>query len=106
MRQTQPPTPAALYARVSSDRQDMDLSVAAQLRALRNYAKANGYTIAREGRVPSSIRVRSQAFCGILRTCGHPACGAHGVPLRATALSWSRILRITATTATFPGFPR
>ena len=27
--------PAALYARVSSDRQDVDLSVAAQLRALR-----------------------------------------------------------------------
>ena len=31
-------TPAALYARVSSDRQDVDLSVAAQLRALREYA--------------------------------------------------------------------
>ena len=31
-------TPAALYARVSSDRQDVDLSVAAQLRALRDYA--------------------------------------------------------------------
>ncbi len=30
--------PAALYARVSSDRQDVDLSVAAQLRALRNHA--------------------------------------------------------------------
>ena len=29
----QPLTPAALYARVSSDRQDVDLSVAAQLRA-------------------------------------------------------------------------
>ena len=29
-------TPAALYARVSSDRQDVDLSVAAQLRALRD----------------------------------------------------------------------
>ena len=28
-------TPAALYARVSSDRQDVDLSVSAQLRALR-----------------------------------------------------------------------
>ena len=28
------PTPVALYARVSSDRQDVDLSVAAQLRAL------------------------------------------------------------------------
>ena len=47
-RQFQPLTPAALYARVSSDRQDVDLSVAAQLRALRDYAKANGYSIARE----------------------------------------------------------
>ena len=35
----QPLTPAALYARVSSDRQDVDLSVSAQLRALRDYAK-------------------------------------------------------------------
>ena len=41
-------TPAALYARVSSDRQDVDLSVAAQLRALREFAKANGYSVARE----------------------------------------------------------
>ena len=46
--QYQPPTPAALYARVSSDRQDVDLSVAAQMRALRDYAKANGYSVARE----------------------------------------------------------
>ena len=41
-------TPAALYARVSSDRQDVDLSVSAQLRALKEYAKANGYVVARE----------------------------------------------------------
>ena len=41
-------TPAALYARVSSDRQDVDLSVAAQLRALRDYARKNGYIVARE----------------------------------------------------------
>ena len=41
-------TPAALYARVSSDRQDVDLSVAAQLRALRDYAKSNGFVVARE----------------------------------------------------------
>ncbi len=40
--------PAALYARVSSDRQDVDLSVAAQLRALRDYADKNGYHVARE----------------------------------------------------------
>ena len=45
---TQRLTPAALYARVSSDRQDVDLSVAAQLRALRDYAKANGYSVASE----------------------------------------------------------
>ena len=36
-------TPVALYAPVSSDRQDVDLSVAAQLRALRDYAERNGY---------------------------------------------------------------
>ena len=44
----QPLTPAALYARVSSDRQDVDLSVSAQLRALKEYAEANGYSVARE----------------------------------------------------------
>ena len=42
------PTPVALYARVSSDRQDVDLSVAAQLRALRDYAGKNGYVVTRE----------------------------------------------------------
>ena len=41
-------TPVALYARVSSDRQDVDLSVAAQLRALRDYAEKNDYLVARE----------------------------------------------------------
>ena len=41
-------TPVALYARVSSDRQDVDLSVSAQLRALRDYAQKNGYLVARE----------------------------------------------------------
>ena len=40
-------TPAALYARVSSDRQDVDLSVAAQLRALRDHAQKNGYIVVR-----------------------------------------------------------
>ena len=44
----QPLTPAALYARVSSDRQDVDLSVSAQLKELKKYAKANGYSVARE----------------------------------------------------------
>ena len=48
MKKHQTPTPAALYARVSSNRQDVDLSVAAQLRALRDYAEKNGYSVARE----------------------------------------------------------
>ena len=41
-------TPVALYARVSSDRQDVDLSIAAQLRALRDHAHKNGYIVVRE----------------------------------------------------------
>ena len=48
MQQPEPETPVALYARVSSDRQDVDLSVAAQLRALREFAERNGYRVARE----------------------------------------------------------
>ena len=40
--------PVALYARVSSDRQDVDLSVAAQLRALRDHATKNGQIVVRE----------------------------------------------------------
>lgn len=39
---------AALYARVSSDRQDVELSIAAQLKALRDYAARFGYTVIRE----------------------------------------------------------
>jgi site-specific DNA recombinase len=38
----------ALYARVSSDKQDIDLSISAQLRALREYATRNGYQVVRE----------------------------------------------------------
>ena len=41
-------TPAALYARVSSERQDVDLSISAQLRALRDHARKNSYLVARE----------------------------------------------------------
>jgi len=38
----------ALYARVSSDRQDVDLSITAQLKVLREYASRNGYTVVKE----------------------------------------------------------
>ena len=48
MKQYQPPTPAALYARVSSERQDVDLSVSAQMRALRDYADKNDYKVVRQ----------------------------------------------------------
>ena len=41
-------TTVALYARVSSDKQDVDLSVAAQLRALRDYAEKNGHIVVGE----------------------------------------------------------
>ena len=39
---------AALYARVSSDRQDVDLSISAQLKALRDYAEQQGYRVVKE----------------------------------------------------------
>jgi len=39
---------AAIYARVSSERQDTDLSISAQLKALREYASRSGYIAVRE----------------------------------------------------------
>ena len=39
---------AAVYARVSSDSQDVELSISAQLRALRDYAAKHGYETTRE----------------------------------------------------------
>ena len=38
----------ALYARVSSDSQDVDLSISAQLRALRDYAGKHDFQVIRE----------------------------------------------------------
>ncbi len=38
----------ALYARVSSVAQDVDLSISAQIKALREFATKNGYQIVRE----------------------------------------------------------
>ena len=39
---------AAVYCRVSTDNQEADLSISAQLKALREYAARNGYVIVRE----------------------------------------------------------
>ncbi len=38
----------AIYARVSSDKQDVDLSISAQLKALTQYAEANGHHVVRQ----------------------------------------------------------
>jgi site-specific DNA recombinase len=38
----------AIYARVSSERQDIDLSISAQLKALRDYALHSGHIVVRE----------------------------------------------------------
>ena len=54
----------ALYARVSSDRQDVDLSIAAQLNQLREYAVRNGHVVVRE--FNSSIRRRVVARLTVL----------------------------------------
>ena len=42
------PIPVAIYARVSSDRQDVVLSIGGQLKALREFAENNGYVVVRE----------------------------------------------------------
>lgn len=39
---------AVIYARVSSERQDVDLSISAQLHALQDYANKNGHHVVRE----------------------------------------------------------
>ena len=39
---------AAIYARVSSEKQDVDLSISAQLKALREYAARNGHEVIKE----------------------------------------------------------
>ena len=42
------PIPVAVYVRVSSDRQDMVLSIGGQLKSLKEYADNNGYVVVRE----------------------------------------------------------
>ena len=73
MSERQAPTPAALYARVSSDRQDVDLSIAAQLRALRDYARQNDYVVTHEyvdeaesGRIADTVLKVRRASSGAL----------------------------------------
>ncbi|MFC1930266.1 recombinase family protein [Chloroflexota bacterium] len=60
---------AALYARVSSEKQDVDLSISAQLRALRDYAHRNNYEIVREfiDEAESGRSVSRPAFKDMIR---------------------------------------
>ena len=84
----QPFTPAALYARVSSDRQDVDLSVAAQLRALRVQALSGGLQAAGSrdptARPPSPHDCRCNKTGGTTIEAGHwrrhPPMGSRNVP--------------------------
>ncbi len=56
---------------------------------------------------PNSIRGRTSSFFGELPTrFVYTADGTHGVPRRARAFNCNSSLRITATKATLPGFPR
>ena len=68
---------AVIYARVSSDSQDVDLSISAQLRALRDYAMKHDYQIVREyvdeaesGRTTS--RPAFKEMIALARTKHHP----------------------------------
>ena len=46
-----------------------------------------------------------KSFGELPKRAAYPADGTHGVPRRARAFSCNSSLRITATNATFPGFP-
>ena len=115
-------TPAALYARVSSDRQDVDLSVAAQFLALRDYAEKNGYSVAREyvdeaesGRIAdrpqfrkmldeaSKTRISFPGNSGLEIQPLHPQKGARGgLQVHAAAQGHPRGLHHRATPPTPP----
>jgi site-specific DNA recombinase len=65
------------YARVSSDSQDVDLSISAQLRALRDYAAKHGHEIVREfvGEAESGRTASRPAFremIALAKTSQHP----------------------------------
>ncbi len=66
--------PAALYARVSSDRQDVDLSVSAHLRALRDHAGRQGCVVKGEyvDEAESGLIVRRPQFQEMLHEASRP----------------------------------
>jgi len=64
----------ALYARVSSDKQDTDLSISSQLRALREYAEKQGYQVVREfvDEVESGRTISRPAFRDMISLAKRP----------------------------------
>jgi len=70
----------AVYARVSSDAQDVELSISGQLRTIREYARKNGHTIVREfvDRAQSGRTVNRPEFRRLIefaRLSSHPVDG-------------------------------
>ena len=93
MQQPTESIPAALYAPVSSDRQDVDLSVVAQFWALRDYAGRNGYGGARSlceaGTVGFSMDSRTPSGYGQVRVAD--GCNEH--PVLVPKLPADRVVR-------------
>ena len=94
---TQPdPTPAALYARVSSDRQGVGLSVASQLRALRNHNQSRRVRADRAEVAAGAGRgsrpggrlwgVGGRLAQSVRRAQAHEPGGAHARPRRCRAV--------------------
>ena len=101
--------PAALYARVSSDRQDVDLSVAAQLRALRDYADNNGYMVVREyideaesGRIADRPQFRKMLDDAGKSRAPFQDLGLEVLPLHSQTRTRS-CLQVDATQTRYPG---
>ena len=69
----------------------------------RQIAEGTGLSRARVRKYPCWM---SRVFAAFWSWPVYSAFGTQGVPRRATAFSMSNNLRITATKATLPGFPR
>ena len=64
----------ALYARVSSERQDVDLSISAQLKAMREYAAKNNHYVVKEyvDEAESGRTTQRPAFREMIATARRP----------------------------------
>ncbi len=94
----------ALYARVSSEKQDVDLSISAQLKSLRDYAARNGYNIVREfiDEAESGKTTARPAFREMISAArrSHPGSASpFGKPRRISAAQTNTLLAEPALTA-------